>query len=66
MKDIRSEKVTQTISCEVGLKVENVCSVYVLANTRYEWSSPLLGIRRENEIWGSWGKVLGFPGGSDI
>ena len=23
-------------------------------------------IRREREIWGSWGKVLGFPGGSDI
>ena len=65
-KDIRSEKVTQTISCEVGLKVENMCSVYVLANARYEWSSPHLVIRREREIWGSWGKVLGFPGGSDI
>ena len=43
-----------------------MCSVYVLANARYEWSSPHLVIRREREIWGSWGKVLGFPGGSDI
>ena len=43
-----------------------MCSVYVLANARDEWSSLHLAIRRGREIWGSWGKVLGFPGGSDI
>ena len=39
-----------------------MCSVYVLANARYEWSSPHLVIRREREIWGSWGKVLSSRG----